>query len=130
MAIIINRTLYGIDTIKPLDAVVYVYSYSSGVEPMTNSTVRILIDSSVSGCVIQLPEIASFGGIYDVTVIIQNIGDSSNVVYVSPNVEAGDYIGAYGGATNWYITNSALFQSAILTIGTEGHWIQNGLILD
>jgi hypothetical protein len=124
-----NRTLLGVETITPLVATDYVYSYSAGVTPLPNNQVRLIVDSSVDQPTIVLPAIASFGGNYDVTIIIQDqagngLGTPILVTCgeVSAGVPSNDFIN--NSQVGWQI--NADYGSMILTIASSGHWICGG----
>ena len=125
-----NRTLLGVDTIKPLVDTTYAYSYSAGVSPLPNNQVRLVVDSAIAQPTIVLPAISSFGGNYDVTVIIQDQtgnAESSNYILVtcgesSVGVPSGDFIN--DSQAGWQITTD--YGSMILTISSSGHWVCGG----
>ena len=124
-----NRTLLGVETITPLVPKNYVYSYSAGVTPLPNNQVRIVVDSTVAQPTITLPAIASFGGNYDVTVIIQDQagnGSSTPILVtcgeVSSGVPSDDFIN--DSQVGWQITSD--YGSMILTIASSGHWVCGG----
>jgi hypothetical protein len=130
MAIITeNRTLLGVDTIKPLVDTTYAYSYSAGISPLPNNQVRLLVDSTVAQPTIVLPAISFFGGNYDVTIIIQ---DETGNAYTKPilvtcgessvGFPSGNFIN--NSTSGWQINSD--YGSMILTISSEGHWIATG----
>ena len=118
-----NRTLLGVDTITPLVPTDYVYSYSSGVSPLTNNIVRILVDSSnVEQVRIFLPPISSFNGNYDVTVIVVDLNvvrGGGIVILPSFSGEVEDTI---NGRTEIGLGKTGFLS---LTIGCEGKWFAN-----
>lgn len=119
-----NRTLLGVETITPLVATDYVYSYSAGVTPLSNNQVRILVDSSnVEKVAIYLPPISSFSGNYDVTVIVVdlNSGRGGGIVILPSLGEVEDTI---NGRTEISVGRSGFLS---LTIGCEGKWFGNTL---
>jgi hypothetical protein len=125
-----NRTLLGVDTIAPLIFDTnYVYSYSTGVTPLPNNQVRIIVDTSTQQSTITLPAISSFGGNYDVTVIIQDqTGNASGLPIqvvcgeTSVGVPSNDFIN--DSQVGWQITSD--YGSMILTISSSGHWVCGG----
>ena len=120
----INKTLLGVETLVPLVANLYIFAQSNGTEPIPNQEVRIGCDSTLAVPTIELPSIASFGGIYNVTVIIQdNSGTAaSNNILVNVGALSGDRINT--SAVGWKIT--ANYGNMTLRIGSEGHWISVG----
>jgi hypothetical protein len=120
----INKTLLGVETLVPLVANTYVFAATAGTEPMTNQEVRIGCDSTAAVPTIELPAIASFNGIYNVTVIIQdNSGTAaSNNILVNVGALSGDRINT--SAVGWKI--NANYGNMTLRIGSEGHWISVG----
>lgn len=124
-----NRTLLGLDTIAPLVATNYVYSYSAGVTPLQNNQVRLVVDTTVAQSTITLPAISSFGGNYDVTVIIQDQTGNALATPIqvvcgetSVGVPSDDFIN--DSQVGWQITSD--YGSMILTISTSGHWVCGG----
>jgi hypothetical protein len=99
----INRTLLGVDTVTPLVANTYVYAYNSGIQPLTNNEVRLVCDSALAVPTIELPAISSFGGNYDVTIIIVDSTGSAvtNNILVNVGTASGDRINT--SATGWKI---------------------------
>ena len=121
----INKTLLGVETLVPLVANLYIFAQSNGTEPIPNQEVRIGCDSTLAVPTIELPSIASFGGIYNVTVIIQdNSGTAaSNNIIVNVGALSGDRINT--SAVGWKITGN--YGNMTLTISAEGHWVSNGV---
>lgn len=119
-----NRTLLGVDAITPLVLTDYVYSYSSGVEPMTNNQVRILVDSSnVEKVQIYLPPISSFNGNYDVTVIIIDLNNGlGGGISIVASADSSDTI---NNSDRGITVGRSGFLS--LTIGCEGKWFGNAI---
>jgi hypothetical protein len=128
LPITVNKTLLGVDTIAPLVYTKYVYAYSSGVEPLTNNQVRILVDTNVSSCIVELPPISSFGGNYDIQIFVQDISGNAlgSNIYVNNalilGVPSGDLIN--GNSDGWLINGD--YGSMILTISAEGRWVATG----
>jgi hypothetical protein len=126
--ITVNKTLLGLDTVAPLVNTLFVYAYSSGVEPLTNNQVRILVDTNTAQTLIELPPISSFNGNYDVQIIVQDItgGASTKPIFVNNalvlGVPSGDLIN--GNSTGWQISSN--YGSMTLTISSEGRWIATG----
>lgn len=120
-----NRTLLGVDTITPLVPTDYVYSYSSGVSPLTNNIVRILVDSSnVEKVQIYLPPISSFNGNYDVTVIIIDLSNGlGGGIVILPSF-SGEVEDTINGRTEIVLGRSGFLS---LTIGCEGKWFGNAI---
>jgi hypothetical protein len=121
-----NRILLGVDTITPLVLTDYVYSYSSGVEPMTNNQVRILVDSSnVEKVRIFLPPISSFSGNYDVTVIVVDLNSGrGGGISILASADSSDTINGSSGDRGITVGRSGFLS---LTIGCEGKWFGNAL---
>jgi hypothetical protein len=119
-----NRILLGVDAITPLVLTDYVYSYSSGVEPMTNNQVRILVDSSnVEKVQIYLPPISSFNGNYDVTVIIIDLNNGlGGGISIVASADSSDTI---NNSDRGITVGRSGFLS--LTIGCEGKWFGNAI---
>jgi hypothetical protein len=120
----INRTLLGVDTVTPLVANTYVYAYNSGIQPLTNNEVRLVCDSALAVPTIELPAISSFGGNYDVTIIIVDSTGSAvtNNILVNVGTASGDRINT--SATGWKI--NANYGNMTLTIGSAGRWVSVG----
>jgi hypothetical protein len=123
-----NRTLLGVDTIAPLVPTNYLYSYSAGVTPLPNNQVRLVVDTTVQS-IITLPAISSFGGNYDVTVIIQDQTGNASATPIqvvcgetSLGVPSDDFIN--DSQVGWQITSD--YGSMILTISSSGHWVCGG----
>jgi hypothetical protein len=119
-----NRILLGVDAITPLVLTDYVYSYSSGVEPMTNNQVRILVDSSnVEKVQIFLPPISSFNGNYDVTVMVVDLSNGlGGGISVLASADSSDTI---NNSDRGIGVGRSGFLS--LTIGCEGKWFGNAI---
>ena len=125
MAIEINRTLYGIDTIAPLVDTDYIYSYSAGTNPLTNNQVRIICNTVNGEVNIYLPPIASFNGIYDINIFIfWADGRKGKALNIHPSIDSLDTINynPIGGYVMPIGTAIANF-----TIGYEGLWIGSSI---
>jgi hypothetical protein len=125
MAITVNKTLYSIDTITPLEDTDYIYSYSAGTNPLTNNQVRIICNTVNGEANIYLPPIASFNGIYDINIFIfWADGLKAKLLNIHPSMDSLDTINynPIGG----YITP---LHSPIVnfTIGYEGLWIGSSI---
>lgn len=126
--ITVNKTLLGLDTVAPLVNTLFVYAYSSGVEPLTNNQVRILVDTNTAQTLIELPPISSFGGNYDVQIIVQDITGNATAIPIYVNnalilgLPSGDLIN--GNSAGWQIFKN--YGSMILTISAEGRWVATG----
>jgi len=120
----INKTLLGVETLVPLVANTYVFAATAGTEPNTNNQVRIVCNSTAAVPTIELPAIASFNGIYNIIVIIQDTAGTAatNNILVNVGALSGDRINT--SATGWKI--NANYGNMTLTIGDEGHWISVG----